>query len=167
VLFVDEARYGRISDTRRCWAPPGVRPIVPAQVIREYVYAYVAVCPFTGHVDALILPCVDADAMSIFLEEIAVEHAEDRVVVIMDQAGWHRANSLKIPENITITWLPPYSPELNPVEHIWEEIREKWFPNRVFNSLEEVVHQLEKALKWLMDSPDYVRSMTCFAWMLN
>jgi transposase len=85
----------------------------------------------------------------------------------MDQAGWHRANRLKIPENITITWLPPYSPELNPVEHIWEEIREKWFPNRIFNSLEEVVHQLEKALKWLMDSPDYVRSMTCFAWMLN
>jgi transposase len=64
-------------------------------------------------------------------------------------------------------WLPPYSPELNPVEHIWEEIREKWFPNRIFNSLEEVVDQLEKALKWLMDSPDYVRSMTCFAWMLN
>jgi len=85
--------------------------------------------------------------------------------MIMDQAGWHKAKRLNVPDNITLHWLPPYSPELNPVEHLWDEIREKWFYNRVFESLEAVEIQLIKALRHYLSSPAEFSSFTLFPWM--
>lgn len=166
-MFMDEARFGRISDVRRCWAPSGIRPCVPSQIVREYTYAYAAVCPFDGHLDALILPEVNTEAMSIFLEELSRNHRDEQIVLILDKAGWHTAANLTIPDNITLHWLPPYSPELNPVEHLWDELREKWFRNRYFASLDAVEDQLAEALKFLMEHPDQVTSMTLFDWMDN
>jgi len=165
VMFMDEGRFGRMDSPRRCWAPAGIRPIVCAQMVREYLYGYIAVSPLDGDMVSLVLPEVNTEAMSIFLREVSSYYSSEHVVMIMDQAGWHKAKSLVVPENITLFWLPPYSPELNPVEHLWEEIREKWFHNRVFVSLEAVQDQLVLALRHLISSPELVRSITCFDWI--
>lgn len=162
---MDEARFGRMSQACRCWAPMGFRPLIPQQLIREFIYVYAAVSPFDGDIDALVLPEVSAEAMSVFLKEVSDRHPDKHIVMIMDQAGWHRAKKLVIPDNITLFWLPPYSPELNPVEHLWDEIREKWFNNYAFKSLCDVEKQLVKALKHLIDSPELIKSMTFFKWM--
>jgi transposase len=166
-MFMDEARFGRISDVRRCWAPLGIRPCIPSQIVREYTYAYAAVCPFDGTLDALILPEVNTEAMSVFLDDLSTNHEDEQIVLIVDKAGWHTATNLTIPKNITLHWLPPCSPELNPVEHLWDELREKWFRNRYFTSLGAVEDQLTEALKFLMEHPDPVKSMTLFDWMDN
>lgn len=163
---MDEARFGRISEPTRCWAPAGIRPRVPTQVIREFTYAYAAVCPFDGHLDTLVLPEVTTPVMSFFLDHVAAQHLGEQVVLIMDQAGWHKARDLHIPENITLFWLPPYSPELNPVEHLWKHLRHAAFHNRVFHSLDAVEDQLVHGLHALLNTPELVRSLTLYDWML-
>jgi transposase len=164
-MFEDEARFGRISDPRRCWAPPGVRPEVSTQFIREYEYAFAAVSPQDGLLDTLVLPTVNTEAMGIFLAEVSQRHADEWIVMVLDGAGWHRAKRLKVPANMRLISLPPWSPQLNPVEHVWEEVREKWFANRVFDSLSGVEEQLMTALKtWEEDSPR-VASLTGFEWI--
>lgn len=126
-----------------------------------------AVCPFDGDLDALILPDVNAQSMSLFLQELSLNHAREHIVLVLDRAGWHTAKDLNVPQNITLYRLPPYSPELNPVEHLWDEIREKWFLNRYFASLDSVENQLVLALKTLMENPNLVTSICLFNWMIN
>ena len=116
------------------------------QIVREYTYAFGAVSPHDGALDTLVLPVVTAEAMSIFLAEVARRHPEEFMVMVLDGAGWHRANSLIVPEHMRLEALPPYSPQLNPVEHLWDEIREKWFANEVFDSLDGVEDRLVEAL---------------------
>jgi transposase len=166
-MFQDEARFGRINHPRRCWAPRGIRPAVPAQLVREYTYAYAAVSPVAGTMDSLILPEVNHLAMSIFLAELAQRHPGEEILLFLDGAGWHKAHDLKIPGNIHLYPLPPYSPELNPVEHLWEEIREKWFENLVFDSLDAVEDRLETALWTLEREPARVLSLTGFDWIIS
>jgi len=167
LMFQDEARFGRINDPRRCWAPKGVRPEVGMQIVREYTYAFGAVSPQDGTLDSLVLPMVTAGAMSIFLEEVARRHPEEFILMFLDGAGWHRANDLVVPENIRIEALPPYSPQLNPVEHIWDEIREKWFANEVFSSLDAVEDRLVEALVALEHDRELIASTTGFNWIIN
>jgi len=87
-------------------------------VSQEYTYAYAAVSVSDGKMDSLILPYVNGDCLQIFPDEVATRHPRNRVIMILDGAGWHRSTELKIPDNIRLVHLPPYSPELNPVEHI-------------------------------------------------
>lgn len=134
-------------------------------MVREYTYAYAAVSPAEGILDSLVLPVVNAHAMSLFLSEVSQRHPDDFILMVMDKAGWHRAKDLNIPENMQITFLPPYSPELNPAEHLWEEIREKWFPNKVFKSLDAVESVLVEALDSLEQSPEKIASITGFQWI--
>jgi transposase len=164
-MFEDEARFGRISEPRRCWAPPGVRPEVSTQFIREYEYAFAAVSPQDGLLDTLVLPTVNTEAMGIFLAEVSQRHADEWIVMVLDGAGWHRAKRLKVPANMRLISLPPWSPQLNPVEHVWEEVREKWFANRVFDSLSVVEEQLMTALKTLEEDSPRVASLTGFEWI--
>ena len=145
-MFMDEARFGRISDTRRCWCPKPIRPVCYAMVSQEYTYAYAAVSVSDGNMDSLILPHVNGECMQIFLDEVAARHMNDRIVMVLDGASSHKAKELKRPENIMLVGLPPYSPELNPQEHVWDELREKEFPNRVFNDLDAVIRQLQSGL---------------------
>jgi transposase len=136
-------------------------------MVREYTYAYAAVSPADRVPDSLVLPVVNADAMSLFLSEVSSRHPDDFIVMVMDKAGWRQAKDLKVPGNMRIIFLPPYSPELNPVERLWEEIREKWFPNRVFKSLDAVESVLVDALHSLEQSPEKVASITGFNWINN
>ena len=165
LMFQDEARFGCISDPRRCWAPPRVRPVVGAHVVRQYTYAFAAVSPHDGALDSLILPVVNATTMSLFLEEVAARHADEFLLLVLDGAGWHQAADLKIPDNMRLVRLPPYSPELNPAEHLWEEIREKWFTNLVFQELDGVEDVLEDALRTLENDPKRVASLAGFDWL--
>lgn len=165
ILFQDEGRFGRISDRRRCWAPLPCRPVVGSQVVREYVYAMTAVSPMDGRLISLVMPWVDSQTMSIFLEHTAKTFPDDFCVMILDGAGYHRANDLKVPEKIALVFQPPYSPELNPVEHIWTYLRDNTFKNTNYGSLDEVVDVLAQGLKQLHQQPDIVRSMTCFDWI--
>lgn len=165
-MFQDEARFGRISDVRRCWAPKPMRPICQGMLTHEYTYAYGAVDVCTGQIDSLILPHVNTDCMQLFLNEVSARHPDDRIVMVIDGAGWHRSAALKTPENIYLLTLPPYAPELNPIEHVWDELREKFFHNRVFNSLDALEGHLVLALKTLEENPSKVRSIVSWPWIM-
>lgn len=132
-MFQDEARFGRMAEPRRAWAPPGVRPLVATQIAREYGYACAAVSPHDGALVSLVLPEVNADLLSRLLREVARRHAEEFVLLVLDGAGRHIAGDLVVPANMRLYRLPPRSPELNPAEHVWEEWREKWLGNRLFD----------------------------------
>jgi hypothetical protein len=167
VMFQDEARFGRIADTRRCWCPRPVRPLTMAMVTQEYTYAYAAVSVRDGVFDSLILPHVNSRCMQIFLDEISLRHPEDRIVMIMDGAGWHKSSALKTPANLRLVLLPPYSPELNPVEHLWDELREKAFGNVVFNSLDTLEDHLEVSLKEMEQDIQRVHSIVAWPWIMS
>ncbi len=167
LLFEDEARFGRINDPRRCWAPPGIRPEVSARIVREYSYVYAAVSPHDGTLDSLVLPFVSAEAMSWFLGEVSRRHPDEFLIMILDRAGWHIARDLVVPPHMRLLPLPPYSPQLNPQEHIWDELREKWFNNVVFDSLDAVEDRLVQGLAELERSPAKVASLTGFDWIIS
>ena len=166
-MFQDEGRFGRINICRCCWAPMGIRPEVLVQFVREYTYAYAAVSPHDGVMDSLILPEVNAEAMSIFLAELSRRHPDEFLLIVMDRAAWHRSKGLIIPENIKLIWLPPYSPQCNPVENIWDEVREKWFPNLAFKSLEAVEDTLVEALAALENDNSRTQGIPGFDWIVN
>ncbi len=166
-MFQDEARFGRISDVRRCWAPKPLRPLCQAMLTHEYTYAYSAVDVCTGELDSLILPHVNTQCMQLFLNEVSARHFDEHIVMVIDGAGWHRANALKAPHNIHLLKLPPYAPELNPVEHVWDELREKFFHNRVFSSLQALEEHLMGALQSLERNPDTVASIVSWPWIIG
>lgn len=167
VMFQDEARFGRISDPKKCWAPPGVRPRVPDQRVREYTYGYGAVSPMDGQSDFLILPAVTAEAMNQFLGVVSERHLSECILMLWDGAGGHVSNDLAIPDNIVLEKLPAYCPELNPVESIWDEMREKFFANRVFDSMAAVEKRLAEAMIHLEKHPKTVQSITGFKWIID
>lgn len=158
----DEGCFGRISQVKHCWAPPGIRPHIPAQVVREYVYAYTAVAPTQSQMVSLILPEASTAMMNLFLEQVSQTFPDHFIVMQVDQAAWHHSQELLIPANIRLILQPAYSPEVNPVEHVWDELREKYFHNRVFPSLDALIEVLCQGLIDLADDPQRLRSLTSF-----
>ena len=134
---------------------------------REFVYAYGAVSPREGNFDWKICSQMNTERMSEFLEQVGQRHPCDFIVMVVDGASSHRGKDLVVPENIRLLALPAYSPELNPQEHLWDEIREKEFPNRVFNSLEGVKKQLRSGLIRLAQDHSCVRSITAWPWIVT
>jgi len=167
LMFQDEARFGRISDHRRCWCPAPHRPTCPSLVSQENTYAYGAVSFPGGQFESLILPRCDTDYMQIYLNEMSLRHSEGKILMVMDGAGWHKSKSLKVPENVRLYFLPPYSLELNPVEHIWDELKEKGFHNRVFSSLDALEDHLLEELRKFEDAPEITRSIVSWPWIIN
>ena len=166
-MFQDEARFGRISDVRRCWAPKPIRPLCQGMLTHEYTYVFGAVDVCTGELDSLILPHVNTGCMQLFLNEVAARHPDERIVMVIDGAGWHRSESLVPPENINLLTLLPYAPELNPIEHVWDELREKFFHNRVFKSLDALEDHLALALKSLETDNTTVASIVSWPWIVG
>jgi hypothetical protein len=145
IMFADEARFGRMNRPRPCWAPRGTRPQVASQLIREFVYLYGAVSPKDGTCVYLILPASDTQCFQIFLDTLAKKYRRQFILLFVDGAGNHQGDQLKIPDNVILEVLPPYSPELNPQENLWDEIREKIFKNYALKSMDEVYAKLEEA----------------------
>jgi putative transposase len=157
-MFQDEAGFGRINKPRYAWCRKGVRPSVPCHHIREYRYAYGAAEPQTGESFFLVLPYCDTDCMNIFLRELSMEYPQDYILLVLDGAAWHRAKALMIPKNIELFFLPPATPEMNPIEQIWAWLRLHGFRNEIFQTLENVVERLCDTICSL--SSDTVRSIT-------
>lgn len=167
IMFQDEARFGRMSDPRRCWAPAPIRPMVKVALIREYTYAYAAVSPSDGALTWMVAPRMDRITMQSFLRHVSQQYPDEFIVMVVDGAPSHRALQLEVPKNMELLRLPPYSPELNPAERLWEELREKEFANTVFNSLGAAMAQAVQGLKRLELSPIMLSSLTGWDWILR
>ena len=131
----DEARVGQKNPITRRWARRGTRPRAPRDQRTKWAYIFGAICPAKGKAAGLVMPFADTEAMQAHLAEISL--AVDpgaHAVLMLDQAGWHMSARLAVPDNITLLPLPPRSPELNPVENVWQFMRDNWLSNRVFRS---------------------------------
>jgi len=166
-MFQDEAGFGRMVRIRRCWAPAPQRPLVDNGYEREFTCVYGAVSPLEGQLDWMICQKMNAELMGQFLARVSAAHPDDFIIMIIDGASSHVAKALVVPENIRLHRLPAYSPQLNPQEHLWDELREKEFPNRVFADMAGVLRQLEQGLPRLPADTDRVRSITAWPWIVN
>jgi transposase-like protein len=165
VWFQDEARVGQQGTLTRVWARRGTRPGAPRD--RRYTWAYLfgAVCPERAIGAALVLPYADAAATGLHLAEIGREVAPGaHAVVVLDGAGWHAAGDLTVPDNLTLLPLPSYSPELNPVENVWEYLRQNKLGLRVWPDDDAIVATCCEAWNWLMAAPDRLASITRREW---
>lgn len=167
MMFQDEARFGRMVRIRRCWAPQPLRPTVSNGYERQFVYVYGAVSPLQGEMNWKISPNMNTQRMSEFLAQVSQAHTAEFILMVVDGASSHKSHDLVIPDNICLLRLPGYSPELNPQEHVWDELREKEFPNRVFDSLEAVIQQLESGLPRLAANTQGLRSLTAWPWIIS
>ena len=167
LMFQDESRFGMISDARRCWCYAPERPVCPVTISHQAVYAYAAVSIGSGQVDSLLLPRVDTVCMQIFLDEIAGRYPNEKLVMVLDRAGWHLGNDLKVPKNMRLLSLPAYSPELNPMENIWDELREKSFHNKVFEDINQMEQHLLNAIREIEASPNITKSISDWPWILE
>lgn len=164
-MFQDEAGFGRINKPKYCWSEKGTRPSVPCHHIREYRYAYGAVEPLTGESCFLIMPYSNTECMNAFLKELSQQYSNDMILLCCDGAAWHKSHTLEIPPNIKLFHIPPYTPEMNPIEQIWKELRKLGFRNEVFSTLEKVVNRLCDTICSL--STDTVCSITGREWIMS
>ena len=142
-------------------------PTVDNGYERKFTYVYGAVSPMQGELDWKICSEMNTEQMNQFLEQVSQAHPDEFIVMVVDGASSHRSKELRIPENIRLHRLPGYSPELNPQEHVWDELREKEFPNRVFNSMEAVINQLEAGLPRLAADTKALKSLTAWPWIIS
>jgi len=166
-MFADEARFGRINRPRPCWAPSGTRPEVAAQLIREYIYLYGAVSPKDGTCVYLIMPTSNTACFQAFLDVLSRKFARQDILLVLDGAPNHRCGDLALPANISLLFLPPYSPELNPKENLWDEIREKIFKNYALKSIHAVRTKLKQAVLYIERNPKIVKSITSFPYIVK
>ena len=167
IMFADEARFGRINRPRPCWAPIGTRPEVASQLIREYIYLYGAVCPKDGTCVYLIMPTSNTACFQAFIDVLSRKFARWHILLVLDSAPNHRCGVLAIPDNISLLLLPPYSPELNPKENLWDEIREKIFKNYALKSIDAVRAKLKQAILYIDRNPKTVKSITSFPYIVR
>ena len=130
-----------------------------------WAYIFGAICPKKGKGVGLVLPCCNTEAMNQHLKEIsqAVDPGA-HAVLILDQAGWHVTPKLELPANITLLFLPPRSPELNPVENIWQFMRDNWLSNRIFADYDDIVAHCCESWNKLMDQPWRISSIGRRTW---
>lgn len=162
--FQDEARVGQKGRVCHHWWLRGHRP--PGLADRRFSYAYVfaAVEPATGADFCLVLPTVSTAAMSVFLDGFSASLAADtHAVLVLDGAGWHGSRDLVVPGNITLVPLPPYSPQLNPVERVWLYLRERFLSHRLHADYEAVRDAACAA--WCRLTPDRLRTLTSYPWL--
>ena len=157
IFFFDEARFGLQPMFCRMWALKGEPCLGMYQQKYTWSYVYTATESKTGDLFGLMLPEVNTSMMTLFLEEMAKTYSDDPIVMIMDGAGWHKSKELTVPDNMEIIFLPPYSPELNPVERLWRWLRRMATHNRCYESLAELLDAIESVWKDL--TSDKVRQL--------
>ena len=134
-------------------------------MVRESLYAFAAVEPRRARLAWGLWPKCNTASMSLLLLELLAAWPDRQLLLILDGAGWHKAKALPVPERMRMLHLPPYCPECNPTEHIWDEVREKGFANRFFATLDAVEVGLKTQLTLLAADPDRLRSLTLFPWV--
>lgn len=164
----DEARFGQQGTTSRVWGDRGKRIRAVRQTNYKWVYLFAAVCPQTGRTHEWLMPHVNTAAMNIFMDSFGRTLDPDvHAVLLLDQAGWHTTDKLKLPENVTLVHLPPKSPELNPSELPWRECRQKYLSNRLFKTESELWEAVEDAWIKLTADPQTIQSLCGFDWLLS
>lgn len=143
------------------WARTNSRPTAIRQTEYEWVYLWAAVEPATGESAAMITPTVNTSLMNQFLAGLGgMLAADEHAVLVLDNAGWHVARALRVPSNITLLLLPPYSPELNPIERLWAWLRSHQLSNRIYADYTDLLNQIDRA--WLtLDKPTLQSVCNC------
>lgn len=146
IWYEDETRVGQQGSISRTWFTRGKRPRLVRQQQFLNAYIFSAACPAKDKAVGFISPVCNKEAMQIHLDMIS-QSVQGHAVILLDGAGWHSANSLVIPQNITLMKLPPYSPELNPKENFWQSLKSIYLSNKVFSSVEHIMEACSEA--WL------------------
>lgn len=165
IWFQDEARFGQQNTTTRVWAKKGTRPRAVRQQQFDYAYLFGAVCPFTGATEALLSPVVNKDAMKQHLAQISARTAQGRhALIIVDGAGWHSEDCAASFSNISLLKLPPYSPELNPIEQVWSWLRQHYLANRCFTDYEDILDACTTAWNGFISDTQRVINLCLREW---
>lgn len=157
---------GQRGTVTRTLAIKGTRPRMTRQQQFEYAYIFGAVCPARDEAVGVVMPSVNAHAMLEHLKEISASIPSGRhAVVVLDQAAWHTTEKVRVFDNLSLLPLPPASPELNPVEQVWQQLRDNWLANRCFDGYEAILDACCKAWNWFVDIPNKVRQLCYRDWI--
>ena len=167
IWFQDEARVGQKGTHAYIWAPVGSRPLMVRDNRHENAYLFGAICPARGVGAAMITPTANTECMNLHLAEISTQVSSGaRAVLICDGAGWHQTGgALELPDNIVLLHLPPYCPELNPMENVWAYLRTNKLCARVWNTYEDILEACRQAWLFLVNDPDRIRSIGTREWL--
>jgi len=158
-------RLGQKNGQTYQWARTGTRPRQPADQRYQSAYLFGAVCASRGTGAALMMPYADTHAMQAHLEEISLTVAVGaHAVILMDRAAWHTTPALKVPENLSLLFIPSKSPELNPAENVWQYMRQNWLSNRVFEDYDAVISAGCEAWNKLVDMSETIKSIATRSW---
>lgn len=166
VWYQDEARVGQKGGHAYVWAPVGSCPLMVRDNRHDSVHLFGAICPARGVGAAIIMPAVNTDAMNEHLREISTQVADGaHAVLVLDGAGWHQSGGdLRLPDNISLLPLPPYAPELNPMENVWEYLRANQLCALVWDTYEAIVEACRNAWRFLTDQPERIQSIGTRKW---
>ena len=168
VWFEDEARFGQKGSLTSVWAERGTRPTAAKQTAYGNLHVLTAACPATGRAEGLIAPRLNAGVVQVFLDGLsATIPAGTHVVMVWDGAGYHTAGALRVPANLTLVGLPPYSPELNPVENLWHYLRSHYWSLRVYRDYEALEEAAMAAWRAVCLVPEAVRSICAAPYVSN
>ena len=167
LYFLDEMRYGLISNYRRSWSKKGKRVVIKNQMEFSSAYLYSAIAPLTAETEHLIgFSKADSTTTEIFLKELKKKHPNEQLMVIWDNAPFHKKKTLADIEGLSILALPTYSPQLNPVERFFEELR-KATANRIFANLEEQTKLISQVLISYDNDSEAVKRLTAYDWIVR
>ena len=158
--FQDEARFGQQGTLTRQWAPKGTRPSAWRQTQYDYLYVFGAACPQTGQTVGLLAPYLNTDTVNAFFGEFEKETDPNvHVVMIWDRAGFHTSHKVAVPKNVTLIELPAYSPQLNPIEKLWQYLRQHYWSNRVYQGYDHLRQAANQAWKKVCLNPAKIKTV--------
>ena len=167
VRSAQEARLGTKSVLRRHWAKRGTRPPALHDNGFKWTYIYGFVHPYTGRSDLLRFDTVNVESFSaaLALFKARFDPADERLLVlVVDNAGWHRSPRVVVPDGVQLVFTLPYTPELMPAEHLWLPLKEG-LVNRAWPTLQGLITQLDRRCVWLMQEHALVSNLTSFHWL--
>ena len=160
----DESRFGILPVVQRRITTCGVKPVATVDYQYDWFYLYGAVEPRTGERLFLELPRLTAECFQIFIDEFSDTFANTLNIMVLDNGRFHHAKSLVMPDNVVLIFLPPYSPELNPIERLWQAIKLKLFTH-TYQTLEQMQQQLSDILSTFTKSA--MAKITAFSYFIN
>jgi transposase len=163
--FQDESRIGQQGSTTRMWTKQGTRPCAIKQ--KQFISANIfgVVCPNHDSSFALVLPRKDTEMIQLFLDEFSkIIPRGKHVALVVDRAGWHITQNLNIPKNISFVLLPPYSPELNPIEQLWQQLKQRYLANRCFKNYKEILSSVSFAWKEFTGTSGAIKNLCSRSW---
>ena len=164
--FQDEARVGQKGSIEYVWAETGSRPAMVRDTRHDSLYIFGVICPARGVGAAIIMPSVNTEAMNEHLKEISTQIAASaHAILVCDGAGWHQPGErLIVPDNMTLIPLPPYAPELNPMENVWDYLRGNKLSSLVWNSYQDMRNAAKNAWNFLVSDPAKITSIGTRDW---